>query len=147
MDIYERRYEDLKRLIVHANLNDIQFHELSAKLYDDPPDPSGETSDAQVDLVFQTRVGAEDFGIRVAASVAADVGTAQAIVAADYDVTPEYLPDEELLRLFATEVAMMTIFPYIREGIQTATTRVFGAPLTLPIMHRGQITAESIAQE
>lgn len=146
MDTLERRYDDLKQLVEHADLKDIQFHELSAKLYDEPPQAEDGNSEAQVDLVFQTRTGEDDFGVRVAVTVIADVGKANAIVAADYNVSRERLPDEELLKLFATEVAMMAIFPYIREGIQSATTRVFGAPLTLPIMQRGQITPESSDQ-
>lgn len=141
MDAYERRYDDLKHLVEVSELKDIQFHELSASLFENQPEPDDDSTEAKVDLVFQTRVDEEDFGVRVSVTVRADVGEAKTIVAADYAVEKQHLPDEELLELFATEVAMMAIFPYVREGIQSATSRVFGTPLTLPVLQRGEVRA------
>lgn len=141
-DVFNGRYDDLKNLVEKSDLRDIQFHELSAKLYDDPPEVDHEASEADVDIKFQTRIGEDDFGVRVSTTVGADTGTATAVVAADYDIDSQHLPDNELVTLFATEIAMMAVFPYIREGIQSATTRVFGSPLILPIMRRGDFSAE-----
>lgn len=146
MDIYASRYNDLEHLVKLAELKDIQFHELSARLFEHQPDAVDESAEAQVDLVFQTRVGEDDFGVRVSVTATTDAGEAKTTVAADYAVDQQHHPDEELLELFATEVAMMAIFPYVREGIQSATTRVFGTPLTLPILQRGEVRTDRKGQ-
>jgi len=33
----------------------------------------------------------------------------------------------------------MTLFPYLRDGVADISSKVFGAPIMLPIAQRGQI--------
>lgn len=128
----------LRALITRSNLHGVQFHEIYAKLNDDIPDGvTRETAD--VKLQYQTRTSDEDFGIRVTVNVTSASGEARVVVAADYTLESGKAPEATLLDLFASEVAIMTLFPFVREGIQSATSRVFGVPLLLPVLERGQI--------
>jgi hypothetical protein len=48
-------------------------------------------------------------------------------------------PPQRVVELFANEVAVMTLFPYLREGIASISSKVFGSPITLPVAQRGQL--------
>ncbi|MDS2172536.1 hypothetical protein Q7C18_07510 [Nesterenkonia sp. CL21] len=130
----------LRELIQRSDLAGIQFHELSAKLHSnvkavDPDVPE----EADVTLRYQTRAGENLFGVRAQVELTSASGEAKAVVAAEYELNSGLTPAPELLELFATEVGMMTLFPYLREGISSATSRVFGRPVLLPVLQRGQI--------
>lgn len=132
--------EWLKDLIVRSDLQAIQFHEIQALLRDTSPGESDEKADVQ--LGYQTRVGDADFGVRAHVHLTAPSGEARATVAADYKLSEGDSPSEELVELFAREVGLMTLFPYLREAISSATARVFGEPFWLPVLQRGQVQAD-----
>ncbi|MFH5879101.1 hypothetical protein [Arthrobacter sp. NA-172] len=58
------------------------------------------------------------------------------------DRSPWGSPPERVVELFAKEVAVITLFPYLREALATITPKVFGTPITLPVAQRGQIGFE-----
>lgn len=131
----------LKDLIQRSSLEGIQFHEVSAKLKRlGPGAPMESSEEAEVDIRFQTRAGSTDFGVRAQVELTSESGTATSVVAAEYVVNEGSVPDTETLELFASEVALMTLFPYLRESISNSTARVFGEPFWLPILQRGQFT-------
>lgn len=137
-EISIRETEALQDLIQRSNLDGIQFHELSAKITDDAESTLSEA--AEVRLQYQTRASETDFGVRVSVDVESESGTAKVVVAAEYQLENGTIPEANLLDLFATEVAIMTLFPFVREGIHSITGRVFGVPMQLPILERGQIS-------
>ena len=59
--------------------------------------------------------------------------------AVEYKILNGDQPPQRAVELFANEVAVMTSFPYLREGIASIPSKVFGTPVTLPIAQRGQI--------
>lgn len=130
--------EALKDLITRSSLDGVQFHEIYAKINDDIHEGVAR-EDADVEFQYQTRTSDEDFGVRVTVNVTSNSGTARVVVAAEYAIESGGAPEADLLDLFASEVAVMTLFPFVREGIQSATSRVFGVPLLLPVLERGQI--------
>ena len=134
--------QQLKDLIQRSTLSGIQFHELSARLtHLESGRPKATSEDAEVELSYQTRIGSSDFGVRTQVQVASESGEATAIVAADYTLDAGAPPAPETMELFASEVALMAPFPYLREGVSTATTRVFGHPVFLPMIQRGDVRA------
>lgn len=140
-ELSEEATSRLKDLIQRSYLDGIQFHEVSAKLNRlGPGSPKEATEDAEVEIRFQTRAGDSEFGVRAQVELNSESGTATSVVAAEYVVTEGGVPESETLELFASEVALMTLFPYLRESISTSTARVFGDPFWLPILQRGQFT-------
>ncbi|MEW5013319.1 hypothetical protein NAI87_05860 [Clavibacter michiganensis subsp. michiganensis] len=50
-----------------------------------------------------------------------------------------YELSEEVAREFAERVGVMAIYPYLREAIQSFSTRLTQTPITLPLLGQGQI--------
>lgn len=63
-------------------------------------------------------------------------------VAAEYSLKSDYKPSKRTLQIFCNEVAIMTVFPYLREGMSSITTRVFGEAIYLPVAERGTISVD-----
>lgn len=137
-ELSEADRDRVHKLIAHSELGGIFFHEQSARRHEEARDEeSSETSNVEVGIQF--RLADEDFGVRVMAEVHNLIGTATAVVSGEYTLTDGYKPTRRDVMMFANEVAVMTIFPYLREGISDATTKVFGEPVFLPIAPRGAI--------
>ncbi|MCZ9881921.1 hypothetical protein [Arthrobacter sp. B2a2-09] len=131
----------VKDLIERSELGSIEFHEVSARRFDGVED-FGESRDGGLTLGFQQRSETGVFGIRIVGDIAIPMGEARVVAAAEYKVLRGDLPPQRLVELFANEVAIMTLFPYLREGIASITSKVFGTPITLPVAQRGQIGFE-----
>lgn len=128
--------DSVRGVIDAATLRDIQFYEVSARRNE------GELEEDQagnVTIEVQQRFGEGDFGVRLSAQVVVPAGEIVASVAAEYDLTEGYQPSKRALAIFANEVAVMTVFPYLREAVATASAKVFGRPVHLPVIQRGQI--------
>lgn len=129
-------FDEVKRIIENSELKSIEHHEISASR-------SGFSADAaepgNLTIEVQQRFGETDFGIRLNARVVLPIGEATASVAGEYSLTNGITPSRRALQLFANEVAVMTILPFLRESIATVTTKVFGAPVFLPLAERGEI--------
>lgn len=128
----------IRDLIARSELQSIQFHEVSAKRFDGVLDET-QSKDGQVSFSYQHRSNTDGFGIRITANVALSFGEINVTAAVDYKLLNGDIPAERLLEQFANEVAIMTLFPYVRESIATISTKVFGDPITLPVAHRGQL--------
>src|SRR5215217_8471437 len=120
--------DDLARihaLIANSNLGGIFFHEQSARRHEQIPDiVPVDQSNAEVGIQF--RLDDDDFGVRLMAEVQNAIGTATVVVSGEYNLTDGYRPTRRDVMMYANEVAVMAIFPYLREGMSTVTTKVFG---------------------
>ncbi len=137
----EKDLEAVREVISASRLRSIEYYEISARRYEDNLEPD-ERMDGHVNIDVMQRVTETGFGIRLNARVIVPQGEASASVAAEYDLDEEVSPKSRTLQLFANEVAVMSIFPYVREAISTCTARVFGRPLNLPVVERGEITMD-----
>lgn len=126
----------VKDLLERCSLNGIEYHELSAKWTGTRPEE--ETSDVDVTINLQHRVADDGFGIRMAGNISVGYGEAQAVIAASYGYEGE-MPEVRTVLAFANEVAVMTLFPYLREALGTITSKVFGDAVLLPILPRGGV--------
>ncbi|WP_349865016.1 hypothetical protein [Leifsonia sp. WHRI 6310E] len=88
----------------------------------------------------------DDKAFRVGLRTEIQVGTGSIIS----EIRAEYLLGEmrfsaveDATRLeFANKIAIMAILPYTRQSIADITSRVFGAPLLMPIVQRGELEFE-----
>jgi len=125
-----------RQLMARCSLSAIEYHELTARWTG--PRPEEEQATGDVTLNLQHRLSDDNFGIRMTASVDLAYGEVTAVVAAVYEYEGEK-PELRSVLSFANEVAVMTIFPYLREAISTITAKVFGEPFLLPILPRGSV--------
>lgn len=131
----------IQDVISHSELRSIEYHELSARRYSAQPD--AEVSDnGTLNIVVQQRSDAESFGVRLNATIVFPIGEATVSVAGEYGLLEGHEVTSRSLQLFANEVAVMTVFPYLREAVASITGRVFQQPLHLPMVKRGEIAVE-----
>lgn len=114
----------------------MDFYEVSARRHDTPREDVG---DGQLTIHVQQRITETDFGVRLTAVVVSPQGEATASVAGEYELLQGITPSRRALQLFADEVSVMTVFPYVREAVATVTAKVFGEPLHLPLIQRGDV--------
>lgn len=140
-DIGEADLANIHELIERSELLSIECYEVHARRRDvtgtDDPDV-----DAQLSINVQNRLDDDSFGIRLVASTTMQIGDASASVAGEYALLDGYRPSQRTLQMFINEVGVMTVFPYLREAIATTTARVFGEPLLLPTVQRGEICVD-----
>lgn len=127
--------EDVRALLEDVSLEAIEFHEVSARRFDAPP----EEERGGFSIEVQIREESEGFGVRLKCTAAAFGGEAVVSVAGEYSLSAGANPSSRTIKKFVNEVAVMTVLPYLREGITTITAKVFGKALYLPIIPRGDI--------
>lgn len=130
--------ELVKDLIARSELASIDFHEVSAKRFEALSSEGG-ANEGQVSLGFQHRSDDDGFGVRIVGNVTVPAGEVRVTAAVEYSLLEGDQPSQRAVELFANEVAVMTLFPYLREGIASISSKVFGTPVTLPVAQRGQI--------
>lgn len=120
-----------------STLQQIEYHEISAKLSGAKFDPSN-PPELEMELRIQHRCDGEDFGFRLVAELTGEVGTVNAAVAATYSYEGEP-PTKRTLFGFGNEVAVMTVFPFLRETVHSVSAKVFAFPILLPPIKRGDV--------
>lgn len=127
-----------KELLAVTNLTKIRFYELRASTNDEA-ESNDEAEDAPIAVAVAYRKRAEGVDYRVSLEVPRPRGTILADAAAIYTFTrPVDLSDEALLD-FGDNVAMMTVFPYLREAISDLARRLDDA-VVLPVLPRGVLS-------
>lgn len=134
----ERDIENVKSLIIDSNLVAIDYHEISAERLS--PDSVQEGDEGNFSVEVQTRSDEGSFGVRLYGTLTFPGGKAVAGVAGEYELLNDAKPEDRTIRAFANEVGVMTVYPYLREAISTITGRVFGDPVNLPLVGRGDIS-------
>lgn len=129
--------EAIRELMERCTLSQIEYHEITAKLAPGTFDPS-EPPELEMELRVQHRCDGEDFGIRLAAEISSIAGTLSVAVAAVYDYEGE-IPTKRALLGFGNEVAVMTLFPYLRETVHSISMKVFAFPILLAPINRGDV--------
>lgn len=139
--------QEVIALVNAVDLESISFLELSAKRADEEATQSlvdnEESYDVQPDftLQFARDIDQQKFRIRIKTVIQAQPGTVVIDAAAEYSLSNLELEDitEELMLEFANRVALMSIVPYLRQGLADMTQRVFGVPLTMPLYRAGEL--------
>lgn len=136
----------LEALVSSAELVQIVAFELSvrrAELFSNGPIDIPDQVQVQPNYNLTTLLESDGSGfmIRLAVEVALQVGEMRCEVGAayklntplDFDLSPQDLIE------YSNEVAVMTLFPFLRQHIADLSQRAFGFPLFMPIMARGTL--------
>lgn len=126
-----------------AELTEITFEEISGKR----TSRRGAGGDDQIEvepeysLNVESREESPGFRIRLGIFVPLEIGEVRVTTVAYYDA--EGFDGELTLPLlieYANEVAVMSMLPYLRHAIADLTQRIFGPPLVMPIVRRGELS-------
>ncbi|ASR55528.1 hypothetical protein [Cellulomonas sp. PSBB021] len=131
---------DVRALVPLALLDELTFVELHAVRRLDVAAPDDVEITPQYTLDAGTSDDATRF--RIVLSVALDLGVGDVRVAvAAYYTAQDGAPtlSQALVVEYANEVGVMTMLPFLRQGIADVTQRVFGTPLLMPVMPRGSL--------
>lgn len=125
-------------------LADIRFDRLSIDLVDDAPQVGGDLDESEptpieINCVLGTRQEGKRFGTRFEFRITAPQWQAVIAVIAYYEGCQEFALSSEAPADFASRVALMAAFPYVREALSDLTTRVTGTAVLLPLLRPGQI--------
>jgi hypothetical protein len=134
---------EVKEIIAGSELRSIDFYEVSARRYDAAT--ADETCSDEGTMNVEVQYRSDDdgcFGVRLRGTLNLPRGQAEAIVAGEYDMPADLHPRGRALQLFVNEVAVMTLYPYLREGIASITSKVFEKPFHLPLIERGELGLE-----
>lgn len=125
-----------------ASLQRIEFLELHARRNETVPAPSDEPVEVDPKYGLGVEQGrGKEFRLRLRITLDATVGDIVVEAAAYYDAEAyEAELDQGLLLDYANQVGIMALIPYLRHAIADLTQRVFGLPLLMPIMQRGEVT-------
>lgn len=126
----------IRDLIQRSTLKGVEYHEVGARWIGTREDSADDETDVQLEL--QHRIDEAAFGFRLVGTTASSYGESFATVAVTYDYEGDQ-PSLRTLLAFGNEVAVMTLFPYFREAISGITAKVFGNPLLVPVVPRGEI--------
>lgn len=138
---------DLGEMVEKLDLQSIVFYEVSAvrRETEAPVDSAGDDN-VPIDATWGVRVRHDrnEFGVRIRAELETELGDVVVDVAAEYVAQqPFELPPRDLAYEYVNGVALMQLFPYIRETVMTLTGKVFGNALLMPVFQRGQIAFAS----
>lgn len=139
-----RVIQDIKDLIDRVIMTDVQFYELTCTR----SDIGNNQDDSEIHPTFTLQIGHPSNGIGV--RLAIEVITSDGSVRADAGVlyltqTNEDIESvsEEIGLEFVNRVGLFVLMPYLREAIANITLRVFGKPITLPMLRAGQLTFDA----
>jgi len=137
-ELSEGDVAEVKEIIAGSQLRAIDFYEVSARRYD--ADATEEVPDeGTLSVEVQYRADDDGFGVRLRGTLNLPHGQAEALVAGEYDMPRDLQPRGRALQLFVNEVAVMTLYPYLREAVASITSKVFGQPFHLPLTERGDL--------
>lgn len=132
---------DVQAIIAASELRSVEYYEMSGRRYD-ATQSAEEAETGELRIVVQQRADVDSFGVRLNATLTLSIGEAQVSVAGEYALTEELELTTRSVQLFANEVGVMTVYPYLREAVATITGRVFKQPLHMQMITRGDIVTE-----
>ena len=130
--------------IVELQLAAIRFDHLSIDLIDNAAQAGVDREDSEstpieITCKLGTRQEGKEFGARFEFHFKAAQWQAAIAVITDYEGCQEFAVSSEAPADFASRVALMAAFPYVREALSDLTTRVTGTAVVLPLLRPGQI--------
>lgn len=127
-------------MVQDLSLAGIQFYELSV-VYKDQVDEEREASiNVEVNLSIRRRPDGLDFRARF--EIPYPDGDVVCDAAVMYDAEGPRSFGEDAIFDFADNVAIMTLFPYVRQSVSDLGNRV-GTPIVMPMLERGAFSFRS----
>lgn len=126
-------------LISRSTLQLVEFHGVEARRLPENKQRQEDEESVDVSMTLQHHIGDDRFGVRLLVQLLPFMGEVEVAVAAEYSVDEGPSPQDNVVRGFGNEVAVMTLLPYAREAVSTLSTRIFGKPILLPTVERGEV--------
>jgi hypothetical protein len=132
----------VKRLVEVADLETIETYRLIAERDIFASAREDVEIDPSYTLTVDFRDAGDGFRVRLVTDIDTPLGGISCGVLGEYGIGQARLRTEtsEALTEFINGVALMHLIPYARQSIADLTQRVFGAPLLMPMIQRGQIS-------
>lgn len=127
----------IQSLIERSRLQDVDFHEVSARKTPENKQNNPDEDNVEVSMRLHHHVGDRAFGILFSVRLVLFKGEMDVAVAAEYVVEDDEPIDSHIVKAFGNEVAVMVLFPYVRETVSTLSTKVWEKPFILPTLERG----------
>lgn len=109
----------------------------------DLDDADDEGDQIQPSHLLQTGHRKDDHGfrIRVRTEIPLKRGNVVSDIAVEYELSSLLASElsEELMLEFVNRVGVMALIPYLRQSVADVTQRVFGSPLTMPMIRAGDL--------
>lgn len=126
-------------LFERSQLDSVEFHEYSARRLVENAQAEEKPDETEVSIACESFAGDDRFGVRLVLKLLPFKGEISVSVAGEYVITEGGAPDPHAVLGFGNEIAIMSLLPYAREAVSTLSTRVFGKPVLLPVIRRGDI--------
>ncbi|UYG15748.1 hypothetical protein BRM3_08830 [Brachybacterium huguangmaarense] len=125
-----------------ANLESVNFYELSAVINEDWSSESELPTDAEPEFYLKHIVSDREFSARLRTRMDMGIGVVIVDASATYTFTENIAVSKGAAEEFVNRVAVMALLPYIRQAVADLTQRVFGDPFVIPILHAGELVFE-----
>lgn len=133
---------DAAELLGLGELVDVRILEFSATLAEDD---RSDLDDEDVEHTLQVKISVRS-GV-LEAHLKADVRTKTAdysgVAATQFHFSSDIELSQEVAREFTERVAVMALYPYVRELVSDMSVKLRQAPVTLPLMRSGQTQMEA----
>lgn len=125
---------DLLRLVT------IHYYAISGEADETASEPVGDEVKYDTEYGCRLRHDGNEFGARLRTEVnLLNLGRVVVDVAAEYEADEPFDLEQDAAFEFFNEVAVMQLYPYVRETIQSLCVRLFNRSFTLPVTQRGDI--------
>jgi hypothetical protein len=124
---------DAAELLGLGELVDVRFLEFSASLLDAPREDF-EPDDVHQSMDIMLGVSQGAIEVRVTMHVATKVATFAGVAATQFRHNPDVSVTPQVAQEFAERVGVMSVYPYLRELVQSSSTRLRVDALTLPLL-------------
>jgi hypothetical protein len=132
---------DVAEMVGALDFNEVQFYGLSITYRDSAVDDGEDDAEGSVGVSVNTSIRTRNRGIdyRMHFSLPHPNGDVAVDAAALFDAADDVTFEEEAVLDFGDDVAMMALFPYIRQAVNDLGLRI-GIPIVLPIIKRGDLS-------
>lgn len=141
MSSAEEPVTDVHRLVESTSLLAINVFQLAASRHLDVAPAEDFEVDPRYTITTDFRDDGSGFRVRLVTEIDTPLGPIMCGVLAEYEHQSVRLGPEssEAFSEYVNGVALMHIIPFVRQSIADLTLRVFGSPLLMPILQRGQM--------
>jgi len=137
-----RTVDDVETLVTLAELVDVVYYKVAGERLTTDVEPEGvadEATEPQQSVQIMLRVGAEALETRVLARLVTGDGRYEVDVGARYTLAEPLELSEEAQHDFVTRVGIMAIYPYVREALYSAATKLRLSPPVLGLIQAGKV--------
>lgn len=133
---------DVHELIQALDIAGVTYYAVTAEREEGESDAPLPT-DIAPEFGMRIRTDGAEFGVRLRVEIQSSVGRVVVDAAMEYESEDDLEIPDDVAFVYANEVAVMALLPYVREAVANITQRVFGDALVMPVIPRGALAFKS----